>query len=315
MHRFQKRMNIPRNFCGVLNLDKPVGLTSRDIVDQVVKLVHPAKVGHAGTLDPLATGVLVICVGHATRLISLAQEGRKRYHGSFLLGQRSDTDDITGNVVTTGDCLNITEEDLKSLLPEFTGRILQIPPQFSAVHVEGRRAYKLARRGQNVELAPRPVDVFSLHVTDFRFPMFELEIECGSGTYIRSIGRDIGMRLGSGAIMTSLRRLAVGPFDGSQAVLPEQLTPETIVGFLQPALTLVSGFRQQGLTHDEVIAIRQGKTIEADADMIESRETQLSPAWDDHVALIGTDGQLMGLGEFNRSTHRLQPRIVFPADD
>src|SRR5258708_7782707 len=119
-------------YCGVLNLDKPAGVTSRDVVDRVVRLVHPMKAGHAGTLDPLATGVLVVCVGHATRLIGLVQEGRKRYRGRFILGRRSDTDDITGTVTDGGEWIGVTAGQLQSLLPKFVGRILQTPPQFSA---------------------------------------------------------------------------------------------------------------------------------------------------------------------------------------
>ena len=182
-------------YCGVLNVDKPVGVTSRDVVNQVVRLVRPAKVGHAGTLDPLATGVLVVCVGHATRLINLVQEGRKRYRGRFRLGQTSDTDDVTGNVQPAGDWSGITKTQLEAELVEFIGQIQQVPPQFSAVHVQGQRAYDLARRGVAVELTARPVEVFSLQLTAFEPPDFELDVVCGSGTYIRSIGRDLGTRL------------------------------------------------------------------------------------------------------------------------
>ena len=204
-------------FCGVLNLDKPMGLTSRDVVNRVVRLVRPAKVGHAGTLDPLATGVLVVCVGHATRLISLAQEGRKRYLARFVLGQSSDTDDITGQVTQGGDWTGVKLGDLEGLLPQFVGRIQQVPPQFSAIHVQGERAYDLARRGEVVELQPRPVDVFAIRIVSFQAPALELDIECGSGTYIRSLARDLGARLGCGALMTDLRRLGVGPFLSTRA--------------------------------------------------------------------------------------------------
>ena len=179
------------DWCGVVAVDKPAGFTSRDIVDKVAAIVRPAKAGHAGTLDPLATGVLVIAVGPATRLISYIQQGRKRYVGRFRLGQRSDTDDVEGRITEGGDWTGITETMLTTAAGRFVGSISQVPPQFSAVHVDGRRAYALARRGESVELQARPVEVHSLRVTRFEPPDFELEIECGSGTYVRSIGRDL----------------------------------------------------------------------------------------------------------------------------
>ena len=298
--------------CGVLNVDKPMGLTSRDVVNQVVRIVRPAKVGHAGTLDPLATGVLVVCVGHATRLVTLAQEGRKRYLGRFLLGQTSDTDDNTGNVVEGGDWTGVTLEQITSLLPEFTGCVDQVPPQFSAIHVQGQRAYDLARRGETVDLASRPIEIFSIRITQFHPPEFDLEMECGSGTYVRSIGRDLGSRLGCGAIMTQLRRLGVGPFDVADAITLDRLTPVTINDLLQPALKIVSHLRQRHLSIEEVVAIRRGQSI---GDV--TRSTDGLPAshleFADHrTALIGPDGSLLGIGERDPGSRRLHPRIVFP---
>ena len=175
------------SWCGLLNVHKPAALTSRQVVDHIQRLVHPAKVGHAGTLDPLATGVLLVCVGPATRLISRVQEGRKRYVGRFRLGQRSDTEDIDGEVVAGGDWSGVTRLQLEQLLPEFVGSILQTPPQISALKVGGQRAYKLARRGHVVDLKPRPVDVFSLELTEFEPPEFELRVELDRGrTFARS---------------------------------------------------------------------------------------------------------------------------------
>ena len=302
------------NYCGVLNLDKPIGLTSRDVVDRVVRLVRPAKVGHAGTLDPLATGVLVVCVGHATRLISLAQEGRKRYLGRFVLGLRSDTDDITGRVTEGGDWSGISRDNVEKLLSEWTGTILQVPPQFSAVHVQGERAYNLARRGEAVELSARPVEVFSLRIGQFEPPEFELEIECGSGTYVRSIGRDIGARLGCGAVMKNLRRTRVGPFDIGDAVALESLNSTTIARSLRPARDIVAHLRHQNLTPDETVAVRRGQSIPARFESIGASE--INPEdWllgDRRTALLGSDSLLVGIGEFDHLNHRLLPRIVFP---
>lgn len=305
-----------KKFCGVLNVNKPIGLTSRDVVDRVVRLVRPAKVGHAGTLDPLATGVLVVCVGHATRLISLAQEGRKRYLGRFILGQRSDTDDVTGNVSAGGDWSRITPTDVVSLLPEFTGRILQVPPQFSAVHVNGQRAYDLARRGETVTLEARPVDVGSIELVKFEPPELELEIECGSGTYVRSLGRDLGERFGCGAVMKELRRTAVGPFDAATCVSPDNLTTESFSQYLQPALTIVAHLAQRCLSEEEVIAVRRGQSIPARQQPIDTPANEITVAGvvssDRRTALLGADGVLLGIAEFDPQNHRLLPRIIFP---
>ena len=298
--------------CGVLNVDKPMGLTSREVVNHVVRIVRPAKVGHAGTLDPLATGVLVVCVGHATRLVSLAQEGRKRYLGRFMLGQTSDTDDNTGNIVEGGDWKGVTLDHITSLLPEFTGSVDQVPPQFSAIHVQGQRAYDLARRGETVELASRLIEIFSIQVTQFDPPEFELEIECGSGTYVRSIGRDLGARLGCGAIMTHLRRLAVGPFEVADAISLDRLTPATITSLIQPALKIASHLRRRHLSPEEVIAVRRGQSISDATRSADCLSPCVNESADDRTALVGPDGSLLGIGERDPVALRLHPRIVFP---
>jgi tRNA pseudouridine55 synthase len=248
-------------------------------------------------------------------LISLVQEERKRYRGRFVLGCRSDTDDITGNVTDGDEWTGVTKRDLESLLPEFIGRIDQTPPQFSAIHVQGRRAYKLARRGEFVELAARPVDVFSLRLTEFHPPEFELEVECGSGTYIRSIGRDLGLRLGCGAVMNQLRRLAIGPFDVTSSTSPDDLTPDSIGKVLQPALTIVSHFAQRQLTSEEMIAIRRGQSITAGDRSTGVTLTEVPQSTDPRTALIAAEGRLMGIAEYDQAAHRLHPRIVFPEKD
>lgn len=291
-------------WCGIVAIDKPSGFTSRQIVDKVAKIVRPAKTGHAGTLDPLATGVLVVAVGSATRLISYIQQGRKRYIGQFRLGVRSNTDDIDGEVTEGGDWSHITEAMLTEAIAEFVGTISQVPPQFSAVHVGGQRAYKLARRGETVEIDARPVEVHSIRVTRFTPPDFELDIECGSGTYVRSIGRDLGEHFGCGAIMTSLRRLSVGPYQIEGTVSFADLDEKKLRAALQPALTAVSQFPQRIVTDDEAVALRQGRTIEASAFSNTAPDTE--------VALVDDDRQLIGLARVETSPLRLQPQIIFP---
>ena len=197
---------------GFLNFNKPPGKTSRWVVDQVQRLVQPAKVGHAGTLDPLATGVLVVASGSATRLIDYVQQMPKRYRADFLLGCTSPTEDVDSEVVPLENPMVPTRDEIETAIPAFLGEILQSPPAFSALKVGGRRAYSLARAGQAVELKPRPISIHCLKVLSYEYPRLQLEIECSSGTYVRSLGRDLAEKLGTGAVMSALVRTAIGIF-------------------------------------------------------------------------------------------------------
>ena len=217
---------------GFINLNKLPGQSSRDAVNAVQKLVRPAKIGHCGTLDPLATGVLVVCLGPATRLTNLVQEASKTYVGDFRLGVSSETEDIEGQLEPLADAPVVTAAQIETVLPEFIGEIQQMPPKYSALKVNGKRAYDLARQGKEVELKPRQIEVYSLRLTGFDYPNFQLEIECGTGTYVRSLGRDIGARVGSAAIMTALERTAIGGFSIDEAVNPNDLDAGNIAQHL-----------------------------------------------------------------------------------
>ena len=293
------------NWCGLLNVDKPAGITSRQVVDHVQKLVRPAKVGHAGTLDPLATGVLVVCVGAATRLITRVQQGRKRYVGRFLLGKRSNTEDIDGDLVEGGSWSSITLGDLERTLPEFLGTIQQTPPQISAVKVSGHRAYKLARRGVKVELQPRPVEVFSLRIAMFDPPEFELEIECGSGTYVRSIGRDIGERLGCGAVMNALTRTAVGRFELTDAVQLDSLNPSSLREALTTPLAAVAELPRRRLDPAEIACVRQGRPI--------SWGVIPDAASQSEFTLIDTAENMIGIAVADSMQQQLLPKLILSA--
>src|SRR4051812_7138067 len=196
----------PQSICGVLNLNKPPGATSRDVVNRVVQLERKLKVGHAGTLDPLATGVLVVCVGAATRLIENVQRMPKVYRTVVRLGARSDTLDADGRVTEVEHPEVPDEGGIRAAMADQVGRIAQRPPAFSALKVEGRRAYDLARAGRDVDLAPRPVRIDRIDLLAYAWPRLELEIACGSGTYIRSIARDVGEALGCGGLVDVLVR-------------------------------------------------------------------------------------------------------------
>lgn len=208
---------------GFLNVNKIGGVTSRAVVNRVDSIVRKQKVGHAGTLDPLATGVLIICVGPATRLARYVQAFKKTYLAEFKLGFEADTEDVLGEVTEVGGLESVTEQAVIDVLPEFVGAIEQMPPKFSALKVNGKRAYDLARKGKEFELKPRQIVIEALSLKRFEPPYLELEISCGSGTYVRSLGRDIGRRLGTGAIMSKLCRTSIGGFKVEDAISSDKL--------------------------------------------------------------------------------------------
>ncbi len=246
---------------GLLNINKPAGWTSRDVVNRVQRFVRPARAGHAGTLDPLATGVLVVCVGRATRLIEYVQAGRKRYRGTFLLGRESDTEDISGEVRELTAPPIPSRAAIEAALLPFIGMIQQRPPAYSALKVQGQRAYDLARAGKTVDLAPRTIEVFALSLVGYAYPELVLDIECSGGTYVRSLGRDIALSLGTGAVMSSLVRTAVGPFPLSEACELDALSPANIPSLLLPPALAVEQLPRIVVSENDTLRIVQGKQL------------------------------------------------------
>lgn len=296
------------SFCGLLNINKPSGMSSRTAVDAVARAVYPAKAGHAGTLDPIATGVLVVCIGAATRLISFVQNGRKAYRASFRFGVMSATDDIEGFVSPVPHAPRLTRDAIEAELPAFVGTIEQVPPVFSAVHVDGHRAYALARRGETVTLAPRQVEIhrFEAIAFDEDSQDFTAEIECGSGTYIRSLGRDLARRLGTSAVMTALQRTAVGPFTIDEAISPSNLTSVVIHSKLLPPSLAVTELPHISLDENQAVAIRHGRFLPKPAGLhFDADET---------IALFAPDERLTAVAEFNPDDATLRPKIVMPAE-
>ena len=219
------------------------------------------KVGHCGTLDPLATGVLIVCVGPATRLIQFGQFAEKRYEGTFRFGLTSDTEDISGNVeVAQGPTL--TAADVENVLAEFTGTINQLPPSFSALRVNGKRAYELARKGQEVPLEPRPIQIHEIKLTGFSWPDFTLSIRCGSGTYVRSLGRDIAIRLGTHAVMTELTRSGIGAQNLEDAIELDSLSRESIHQHFLPGQSLIGDIPRTVIEDEEIISLSDGQPVE-----------------------------------------------------
>jgi tRNA pseudouridine55 synthase len=208
---------------GILNINKPAGKTSFDIVAMVRRLTKERHVGHAGTLDPEATGVLPVCLGKATRIVEFLMDTHKIYRAVIELGVSTDSYDGAGEITRTADATNITREALEKALETFRGSINQIPPMFSALKHQGQPLYNLAREGFTVERQSRAVTVHKLELLDWQPPVVTLEIECSKGTYIRSIANDLGERLGCGAYLKNLVRSGYGIFNIEDAVTPEQL--------------------------------------------------------------------------------------------
>lgn len=294
---------------GVLNINKAAGCTSRDVVNTVQRLIRPEKCGHAGTLDPMATGVLLVCVGPATRLTTLVQESSKTYVAEFTLGITSDTDDSTGTILTTIDpAQRPAASVIDAHLQQMTGTVLQTPPAYSAVHVNGQRAYKLARSGETVDISARPVQIHTMRLLSYDWPRLEVEIDCGSGTYVRSIARDLGQTLGCGGLMSRLERTRIGGFDVRSAIPIEDVTKDRLPGQLCPAIELVRHLIQYSCSETDLIELRHGRIIRPRPDGFSSNP---SDNLEQPVALIHAPSQqLLALAEWT-SEQTLQPRTVF----
>jgi len=199
---------------GVIIINKPAGWTSQDVCTKVRRLLHVKKAGHTGTLDPMATGVLPVCIGKATRIIEYYSQDSKTYRCTMKLGIRTDTLDITGEVIETGSYAKVTEKAVRKAFKAYTGTVEQVPPKYSALMINGKRAYDLARAGADFEIRPRTITVFSNDLTriDLENGEIDFEVTCSKGTYIRTICDDIGRTLGCGAVMTALTRTASGFF-------------------------------------------------------------------------------------------------------
>jgi tRNA pseudouridine55 synthase len=289
---------------GILVLNKPTGMTSRKLVDQVAHLLPRAKVGHAGTLDPLATGVLIVCVGAATRLVGNVQDLPKTYRTLIRLGARSDTLDADGRIEVEASPIVPSSGAIQEAILPLSGTLMQRPPAFSALKIQGKRAYDLARAGQTIDLAPRVVRIDRIAVLDYTWPDLEIEIECGGGTYIRSIARDIGDAVGCGGYVETLVRTRTGPFTLEQSIDPATLSAQSIHGLLRPALEAVPHLPRLELDAGQIEAIIQGKRLP-----IRGMESELS-GLAGQVALLNSDGTLIALGELELERGWLQPRKV-----
>jgi tRNA pseudouridine55 synthase len=284
--------------CGVVVVDKPAGVTSRRVVDVVARTLGTKSVGHAGTLDPLACGIVVVAVGAATRLVPFVQDLPKHYAGVFLLGRSSPSDDLETPVEQEPDPVRPPLEVVATAAAAFRGEILQRPCDYSAVHVGGQRAYALARKGRMVELVPKRVVIDRLEITSYDWPRLALDIVCSSGTFVRALGRDLAAALGTGAVMESLVREAVGPFTRAGAVPLDAVAPETARAALRPAREAVAHLPMVVLDAAELALAVRGGFVEIDV------------AEADAVAAVDEAGELVGvLTRHESGRHRLRPNF------
>lgn len=300
-----ERQNQPRRAlkAGVLIINKRAGMTSRDVVDQVGRLVPGAKVGHAGTLDPLASGVLIVCIGSATRLVEILHQMPKSYRTVVHLGARSDTLDADGRIEVETSARVPSALDVQEVLHPFLGDVAQQPPDYSALKVKGRRAYDLARAGQVVKLTPRMVRIDRLVMLRYHWPLLELEIDCGSGTYIRAIARDVGEALGCGGYVETLDRTRIGPFTVDQAVDPRTLSTDSIGQFIRSPLDAIPDLPRVMLDRGQVDAVVQGRRLRV-------QDLGDQPIPEGQVAMLDPIGNLVALAEHIASEGWLQPRKV-----
>ncbi len=249
---------------GWVILDKPIGMTSTQAVGAVRRIFDAQKAGHAGTLDPMATGILAIALGEATKTVPYAMDADKTYRFTATWGESRDSDDAEGKVTGTSD-ERPTVAEIEALLPRFTGTLNQVPPAYSAIKVDGERAYDLARDGQEVVLQPRPVQVFEARLLGVEKDNAEFEIRCGKGTYVRSWVRDIALALGTLGHVTELRRTRLGGWDEKTAVSLETLTPfmhsPAAFGYLRPLSTALDGIPALAVSGPDTVRIRSGNPI------------------------------------------------------
>ncbi|MBL8050494.1 MAG: tRNA pseudouridine(55) synthase TruB [Anaerolineales bacterium] len=303
--------DIKNAISGALVVDKPVGMTSHDVVQAIRNGTGLRRAGHTGTLDPRASGVLVILVGPAVRLSEYVSASDKRYQAIIRLGGTTDTFDGEGKFTPSKDPLNVTEAEFEEALKTFVGEIEQVPPPYSAVKVQGRKAYEMARKGEEVELEPRKILVHHLEVLEWTPPEVVIDVHCSSGTYVRSLANDLGQKLGCGAYLVGLRRTKSGRFTLRDATplrkLQEAFTAGNWYQYLIPAAEALGDWPSVELNPDEVEGVRHGHRVKAkEADTVNEK-----------VRGISTQGELVALMELTiqaDGSKEWQPKKVFFTD-
>ena len=299
----RQRKREKRDVNGWLVLDKPVGMTSTHAVSVAKRLYSAKRAGHAGTLDPLASGLLPIALGEATKTVPFVMDGRKVYHFTVRWGEERDTDDAEGRVDATS-AARPSADDIRALLPQFSGTIAQIPPRFSAIKIDGERAYDLARDGEVVELEARPVEIHRLSLVAIPDPDHAvLSAECGKGTYVRALARDMGRLLGCFGHVSALRRTGVGPFVEQDGVSLERLQAAdaaALTGLLQPAAAGVQGLPALSVSRADAARLARGQAV-----LLRGRDAPIVQG----VVAVFTQGDLIALAD--AAEGELRPRRIF----
>ena len=302
----QARKREKRDVHGWVVLDKPVGMSSTHAVSVVKRLFQAKRAGHAGTLDPLASGVLPIALGEATKTVSFVMEGRKVYHFTVRWGEERDTDDAEGRI-TGVSAERASADAIGAALPRFVGQITQVPPRFSAVKIDGERAYDLARDGETVEIAARPVEIHRLELIETGQDHAKFVAECGKGTYVRALARDLGRLLGCLGHVAALRRTVVGPFDEDVGVSLDALQrprpDETAAAELAALLPVEAGLA--ALPALRVSTSDAGRLTRGQAVLLRGRDAPVMAGW----VAVSSQGALIALAEVEKG--ELRPRRIF----
>jgi tRNA pseudouridine55 synthase len=298
--------DIKNAISGILVIDKPVGLTSHDVVDHIRRGTGIRRAGHTGTLDPRASGVLVILVGPAVRLSEFVSASDKRYQAILRLGNSTDTFDAEGKFTRQPSTapLDVTEQQFNEVLQRYVGEIEQTPPAYSAVKIHGRKAYEMARQGEEVEIAPRKINVYHLEILEWAPPEVVIDVHCSSGTYVRSLANDLGITLGCGAYLVGLRRTKSGRFSLRDATplrkLEEAFTAGNWYQYLIPAAEALAEWSAVELTPDEVEEVKHGHRVKAAPDTKPGMVRGVSMA-----------GELIAILELDEVALEWQPKKVF----
>lgn len=293
---------------GILNVDKPSGMTSHDVVDAVRRVAGQRKVGHAGTLDPMATGVLLVCLGRATRVAEYLMAGQKTYRATISLGTTTDTYDAEGEITHSGGGTDFGRAEIEAALARFVGSIEQVPPMYSALKQQGQPLYKLARQGKTVERQPRRVEIERIDLLDWTSPSLVAEVTCSPGTYIRSLAHDLGQYLDSGAYLAALVRLGSGQFRLQEAVSLQRLEEAFEHGqedrYILPLDEAFLDWPAMVVGTDDARHIVHGQAIQGDPPVVEPAGAPLHRAY-------SLDGEFLAIMIYHAASGQWRPKKVF----
>jgi tRNA pseudouridine55 synthase len=294
---------------GILNIHKATGMTSHDVVARVRKLLKQKRVGHAGTLDPAASGVLPICVGQGTRVAEYLSESGKEYRATIIFGIETETYDAEGQITRTASTDTLKRSEIEQALERFLGPQMQVPPRYSAIKIQGQAAYKRARAGEELALAARPIEFFRLEIIDWQTPVLILDVACSKGTYIRSLAYDLGQAVGCGAHLGGLVRTRSGPFGLQESITLEELATACEQGesarYAQPADRALAQYPALHLSAEEELRVRHGNTFD-----YEIPEIARSLA-----RVYNPEGNFIAIAQWDTASQKWQPTKVFVAGD